>query len=182
MWTSSFQVGSVKDFQWLDLEKAWVTQNMSSLFTDMVWLITQAQPISPMLSYVIENTPFQLDQREKVQKHYMLVKHYLEESLLPCNTLNFTISSDIHHQRPKPASFSHIGWPNLLPTNYKVRETSLVSCEHNRKTKRCLVHLFFFPRSTHLSWKWTRLGVSSCFNHLGWTKPRRKRKGYGVPN
>jgi site-specific DNA-cytosine methylase len=51
----------------------------SGLFTDM---ITWAQSISPMLGYVIENTPFQLDQREKVQEHYTLVKHYLEEPLL----------------------------------------------------------------------------------------------------
>jgi len=52
------------------------------LFTDMVRLITWAQSISPTLGYVIENTPSQLDQREKVQEHYTLVKHYLGESLL----------------------------------------------------------------------------------------------------
>jgi site-specific DNA-cytosine methylase len=33
----------------------------SGLFTDMVRLITWAESISPMLGYVIENTPFQLD-------------------------------------------------------------------------------------------------------------------------
>jgi site-specific DNA-cytosine methylase len=38
----------------------------SSLFTDMVCLITWVQSISPTLGYVIENTPSQLDQREKV--------------------------------------------------------------------------------------------------------------------
>jgi site-specific DNA-cytosine methylase len=53
-----------------------------SLFTDMVRLITWAQYISSMLGYVIENTPFQLDQREKVQEHYTLVKHYLGEPFL----------------------------------------------------------------------------------------------------
>jgi len=52
------------------------------LFTDMVRLITWAQSISPMLGYVIENTPSQLDKREKVQEHYTLVKHYLGEPLL----------------------------------------------------------------------------------------------------
>ncbi len=36
------------------------------LFTDMIRLITWAQSISPTLGYVIENTPFQLDQREKI--------------------------------------------------------------------------------------------------------------------
>ncbi len=36
------------------------------LFTDMVRLITWVQSISPTLGYVIENIPFQLDQREKV--------------------------------------------------------------------------------------------------------------------
>jgi site-specific DNA-cytosine methylase len=49
------------------------------LFTDMVQLITWAQSISPTLGYVIENTLSQLDQRKKIQEHYMLVKHYLGE-------------------------------------------------------------------------------------------------------
>jgi site-specific DNA-cytosine methylase len=53
----------------------------SGLFTDMIRLITWAQSISPTLGYVIENTP-PLDQREKVQEHYTLVKHYLGEPLL----------------------------------------------------------------------------------------------------
>ncbi|CAM6042276.1 unnamed protein product, partial [Sphagnum compactum] len=48
----------------------------------MVRLITWAQSISPTLGYVIENTPSQLDQREKVQEHYTLVKHYLGKPLL----------------------------------------------------------------------------------------------------
>jgi hypothetical protein len=48
----------------------------------MVRLITWAQSISPMLGYVIENTPYQLDQREKVEEHYMLVKNYPGELLL----------------------------------------------------------------------------------------------------
>jgi len=100
----------------------------------------------------------------------------------PYTIFNSTVESDIHHQRPQPASFSHIEWSKLLLTNYKARKTSLVSCEHNRKTKRCLAHLCLHPRTTHLSGKWTKLGVSSCFSHLGWTKPKRKRKGYGVPN
>jgi hypothetical protein len=47
------------------------------------------------------------------------------------------------------------------------------------KTKRC--DLCVSPRNTHLSGRWTKPNVSSCFNHLGWTKPRRKKKGYGVP-
>jgi len=54
----------------------------SSLFTDMVRLITWAKSISPMLGYVIKNTPSQLDQKEKVQKHYTLIKHYLGKSFL----------------------------------------------------------------------------------------------------
>jgi len=52
------------------------------LFTDMIRLITWAQSISPMLGYVIENTPSLLDQKKKVQEHYTLIKHYLGESLL----------------------------------------------------------------------------------------------------
>ncbi len=54
----------------------------SNLLTNMVQLITQAQSIFPMFGYVIENTPSQLDQREKVQEHYTLVEHYLKKSLL----------------------------------------------------------------------------------------------------
>jgi len=54
----------------------------SGLFTDMVRLITWAQSISLTLGYVIENTPSQLDQREKVQEHYTLIKHYLGQSFL----------------------------------------------------------------------------------------------------
>jgi hypothetical protein len=48
----------------------------------MVWLITLAHSISPTLGYVIENTPFQLDKREKVQEQYTLVNQYLGDPLL----------------------------------------------------------------------------------------------------
>jgi hypothetical protein len=96
--------------------------------------------------------------------------------------LSSAASSEIHHQRPQLVSFSHIGWLELLPTSYKVKETSLVSYKHNRKTKRCLAHLCLLPRNTCLPRRWTRLGVSSCFSHLGWTKLRRKKEGYGVPS
>jgi site-specific DNA-cytosine methylase len=59
-----------------------LSDTRSGLFMDMVRLITWVQSIFPTLGYVIENTPSQLDQREKVQEHYMLVRHYLGESLL----------------------------------------------------------------------------------------------------
>jgi hypothetical protein len=59
-----------------------LSDTRSRLFMDMVRLITWAQSIFPMLGYVIKNTPFQLHQREKVQKHYTLVNHYLGEPLL----------------------------------------------------------------------------------------------------
>jgi hypothetical protein len=55
----------------------------------------------------------------------------------------------------------------------------LVSYEHNRKIKRCLAHLCFLPMSTRLSGRWTKPGVSSCFSHLGWTKPKRRRGLWG---
>ncbi len=97
----------------------------------------------------------------------------------PCTTLSSAVGSEIHHHRPQTTGFSHIEWSKLLPTSYKARETSLVSYEHNRKTKRCLAHLCFLAKSTRLSGWWTRPGVSSCFSHLGWTKPKRKKKGYG---
>jgi site-specific DNA-cytosine methylase len=59
-----------------------LSDTRSGLFMDMVRLITWAQSISPTLGYVIEKTPSQLDQREKVQEHYTLVRHYLREPLL----------------------------------------------------------------------------------------------------
>jgi site-specific DNA-cytosine methylase len=43
-----------------------LSDTKSGLFTNMIRLITWAQSIFPTLGYVIENTPFQLDQREKV--------------------------------------------------------------------------------------------------------------------
>jgi hypothetical protein len=62
-------------------------------FTDMVQLITWAQSISLTFGYVIENTLSQLDQREKVQEHYTLVKHYLGKSHL----LNAALCSSYAH-------------------------------------------------------------------------------------
>jgi len=59
-----------------------LSDTRSGPFTDMIRLITWAQSISPMLSYVIENTSSQVDQKEKVQEHYTLVKHYLGESFV----------------------------------------------------------------------------------------------------
>jgi hypothetical protein len=67
-----------------------LSDTRSSFFTNMVWLITWAQSISPTFGYIIENTLSQLDQKEKVQEHYTLVKHYLGKPLLldeaQCNT------------------------------------------------------------------------------------------------
>jgi hypothetical protein len=48
----------------------------------MVRLIAWVQSISLALGYVIENTPFQLDQKEEVHEHYTLLKHYLGKPLL----------------------------------------------------------------------------------------------------
>jgi len=59
-----------------------LSDTKSGLFTNMVRLITSAQSIFPMFGYVIKNTPSQFDHREKVQEHYMLVKHYLGELFL----------------------------------------------------------------------------------------------------
>ncbi len=91
------------------------------LFTDMVQLITWAQFISPMLGYVIENTPSQLDQREKVHEHYTPVKHYLGESLL----LNATQCGSYAHQLRK-------WWTNIAPLSvlqlvmrYTIRNSNL---------------------------------------------------------
>jgi len=70
----------------------------------MVQLITWAQSISPTLGYVIENTPSQLDEKEKVQEHYTLVKHYLGELLLFDGT---QCDSYVHRLRN--------WWTNLTP-------------------------------------------------------------------
>jgi hypothetical protein len=59
-----------------------LSDTRSGLFMDMVRVITLAQSISPSLGYVIKNTPSQFDQREKVQEHYTLVRHYLGEPFL----------------------------------------------------------------------------------------------------
>jgi site-specific DNA-cytosine methylase len=76
----------------------------SDLLTNMVRSITWAQSMSPTFGYVIENTPSQLDQREQVQEHYMLVKHYLGEPLL----FNAAQCSSYAHQL-------HNWWTNLAP-------------------------------------------------------------------
>jgi site-specific DNA-cytosine methylase len=52
-----------------------LSDTRSGLFMDMIRLITWVQSISPTLGYVIENTPSQLDQKEKVHEHHTLVKH-----------------------------------------------------------------------------------------------------------
>jgi hypothetical protein len=93
----------------------------------MVRLISWAQSIFPTLGYVIKNTLSHFDQKEKVQEHYTLVKHYLGKPLLldvaqwflcasaaqlmdqPCITISFVIGSKIHHQKPQPVGFSHVG-------------------------------------------------------------------------
>jgi len=98
----------------------------------------------------------------------------------PYTTLSFVVGSKIHHQRPQLAGFSHIGWSELLPTSYKAWETSLVSYEHNRKTKRCLAHLCLLPKSTHLLGRWTSL----VYHHASatWDEPspeeREKAMGF----
>jgi hypothetical protein len=81
----------------------------------------------------------------------------------PCTTFNSTICSEIHHQRPQLVGFSNIRWSKLLLISYKATKTSLVSCEHNRKTKRCLAHLYLLPMSYELHhsycWGWRRYHV-----------------------
>ncbi len=55
----------------------------------------------------------------------------------------------------------------------------MVSCEHNRKTKRCLAHLCLLSRSTCLSRKWTRPGLLSCFSHLDEPSPEERERAMG---
>jgi hypothetical protein len=97
-----------------------LSDTRSGLFMNMVRLITWVQSIFPTLSYVIENTFSQLDQREKVQEHYMLVKHYLGKLRFLCTpvlqlvdqlctTFSSAVGFEIHYQRPQPVGFSHIG-------------------------------------------------------------------------
>jgi site-specific DNA-cytosine methylase len=83
-----------------------LSDTRSGLFMDMVRLITYVQSISLTLGYVIENTPSQLDQKEKVQKHYTLVRHYLGKSfysmrhnVVPMRT-NYVIGGPtLHHSQ-----------------------------------------------------------------------------------
>jgi hypothetical protein len=63
-----------------------------------------------------------------------------------CNTLSSVIGSEMHHQRPQPISFSHIGWSKLLPTSYKAKETS-ISCEQIGKPKGVWPTFVSFPRA-----------------------------------
>jgi hypothetical protein len=84
-------------------------------------LITWAESISPTLGYVIENTPSQLDQREKVEEHYTLVKHYLGEPFLLDAT---QCGSYVHELRNR--------WTNLAPLSilqlalkYTIRDPNL---------------------------------------------------------
>jgi hypothetical protein len=102
-----------------------LSDTRSGLFMDMVRFITWAQSISPTFDYIIEDTPSQLDQREKVQEHYTLVKHYLGEPLL----LNATQCDSYAHQLRN-------WWTNLAPLStlqlalrYTIKNPNLqVSC------------------------------------------------------
>jgi hypothetical protein len=87
----------------------------------MVQLITWTQSIFPTLSYVIKNTPSHFDQREKVQEHYTLVKHYLGKPLL----LDVAQCGSYAHRL-------HNWWTNLAPLSvvqldlkYTIRDTNL---------------------------------------------------------
>jgi hypothetical protein len=158
LWTSSFQVRSVKDFQWLDLEKPWVTQDsafhghgtidhLGSIHFSYTWLCNWKHPFS---AWPEEENPGTLHTNQTlpwraapIQCGTMRFLCALTTQLLdqPYTTVSSTISFEIHHWRPQPAGFSHIRWSELMPTSYKAKETSLVSYKHNRKTKRCLAHL-----------------------------------------
>ncbi len=97
----------------------------------------------------------------------------------PCTTLNFAIGSKIHHQKPQPTGFLHIRWLELVPTNYKAKETSLISYKHNRKTKRCLAHLCLLPKSTRLLGRWTKPDVLSCFSIWDEPSPKERERAMG---
>ncbi len=197
--TSSFQVGSVKDFQRLDLErlewhKIWsfhghdTIDHLGSIHFSYTWLCNWEHSFSAWSKgkslgtlHIGQALPWRAAPTWCGTMWFLCAPATQLVDQLG-TILNSATSSEIHYQRPQLTCFSHIGWSKFLPTSYKARKTSLVSCEHNRKTKRCLAHLCLLPKSTCLSRRWTRPGVSSCFSHLGWTKPRRKRKGYGVPS
>jgi hypothetical protein len=99
----------------------------SGLFTNMVRLITWAQSISSMFGYVIENTLFQLNQREKVRALHAGQALPWRAPPIRCSTMrflcapatqlvdqlgttfNYAVGSKIYHQKSKLAGFSHIG-------------------------------------------------------------------------
>jgi len=198
-WTSSFRLGMWRIFSnwiWRRLEwhKIWSLQghgtidHLGSIHFSYAWLCNWKYPFLawtkgeiPGALHVGQTLPWRTPPIWCGTMRFLCTPATQLVDQLD-TTLSCVAGFEIHHQRPQPASFSHIGWSELLPTSYKARETSLVSYKQNRKTKRCLAHICLFPRSTHLSRRWTRPGVSSCFSHLGWTKLRRKKKGYGVPS
>jgi site-specific DNA-cytosine methylase len=103
-----------------------LSDTRSGLFTDIIKLITWAQSISPTFNYVIENTPSQFDQKEKVQEHYTLVKHYLGKPLL----LDAAQCNSYAHRL-------HNWWTNLAPLSvlqlafkYTIRNPKLACSSH----------------------------------------------------
>jgi site-specific DNA-cytosine methylase len=66
-----------------------LSDTRSSLFMDMVRLITWAQSISPSLSYVIENTPYELDQKESPRTLYVGQASPWRATLIQCGTMWF---------------------------------------------------------------------------------------------
>jgi hypothetical protein len=87
----------------------------------MVRLITWAQSISLTFGYVIENTPFQFDQREKVQEHYTLVKHYFGELLQLDATQCGSYVHQLHNWWTNPAPLSVL----QLVLKYTIRDPNL---------------------------------------------------------
>jgi site-specific DNA-cytosine methylase len=78
----------------------------SSLFMDMVRLITWAQSISFMLGYVIENTPFQLDQKRKSKSttHWSNItlesrSYSMRHNAIPMRTSCITSGPTLHHSQ-----------------------------------------------------------------------------------
>jgi hypothetical protein len=45
----------------------------------------------------------------------------------PSTILSSAVGFEIYHYKPQPVGFSHIKLSEFLPTNYKAKETSLVS-------------------------------------------------------
>jgi hypothetical protein len=197
-WTSSFQVGSVKDFNsWIWRRLEWhkiqsvhehgTIDHMGSIHFSYVWLcnweyhfLAWPEGESPRALHVGQALPWKVVPTQCNTMQFLCAPavQFIDQ---PYTTFNSTVGSKIHHQKPQPVGSSHIGWSELLPTSYKARETSLVFFNTIGKPKGA------WP--TFVSFPWTHTfqgdgpGMVYCHVSATWDElSPKKEKGLWVPN